>query len=155
MIHGAEEIIDTDKDGLPDEDETSIHNTDPFDPDSDDDNLMDGYEIFNSSTSPIDSDTDDDLLNDGQEVLIFSTNPLQDDTDSDGLSDGTEVLVTFSNPLVFDDDGDSDGGIGSKIVTTAILTSSRFNLRYSMASITTVKMESMKDSRILIQITTD
>ena len=109
VIHGAEEIIDTDNDGLPDEDETSIHNTDPFDPDSDDDNLMDGYEIFNSSTSPIDSDTDDDLLNDGQEVLIFSTNPLQDDTDSDGLSDGTEVLVTFSNPLVFDDDGDSDG----------------------------------------------
>ena len=109
VIHGAEEIIDSDNDGLPDEDETSIHNTDPFDPDSDDDNLMDGYEIFNSSTSPIDSDTDDDLLNDGQEVLIFSTNPLQDDTDSDGLSDGTEVLVTFSNPLVFDDDGDSDG----------------------------------------------
>ena len=109
VIHGAEEIIDTDNDGLPDEDETSIHNTDPFDPDSDDDNLMDGYEIFNSSTSPIDSDTDDDLLNDGQEVLIFSTNPLQDDTDSDGLSDGTEVLVTFSNPLAFDDDGDSDG----------------------------------------------
>ena len=109
VIHGAEEIIDTDNDGLPDEDETSIHNTDPFDPDSDDDNLMDGYEIFNSSTSPIDSDTDDDLLNDGQEILIFSTNPLQEDTDSDGLSDGTEVLVTFSNPLVFDDDGDSDG----------------------------------------------
>jgi len=109
VIHGAEEIIDTDNDGLPDEDETSIHNTDPLDPDSDDDNLMDGYEIFNSSTSPIDSDTDDDLLNDGQEILIFSTNPLQEDTDSDGLSDGTEVLVTFSNPLLFDDDGDSDG----------------------------------------------
>ena len=109
IIHGAEEVIDTDNDGLPDEDETSIHNTDPLDPDSDDDNLMDGYEIFNSSTSPIDSDTDDDLLNDGEEVLIFSTDPLQQDTDTDGLSDGTEVLVTFSNPLVFDDDGDSDG----------------------------------------------
>ena len=109
VIHGAEEIIDTDNDGLPDEDETNIHNTDPLDPDSDDDNLMDGYEIFNSSTSPIDSDTDDDLLDDGQEILIFLTNPLQEDTDNDGLSDGTEVLVTFSDPLVFDDDGDSDG----------------------------------------------
>ena len=109
VIHGAEEVIDTDNDGLPDEDETNIHNTDPLNPDSDNDNLMDGYEIFNSSTSPIDSDTDDDLLNDGQEILVFSTNPLQDDTDSDGLSDGTEVLVTFSNPLLFDDDSDGDG----------------------------------------------
>ena len=109
VIHGAEEVIDTDNDGLPDDDETNIHNTDPLDPDSDDDNLMDGYEIFNSSTSPIDSDSDDDLLDDGQEVLIFLTNPLQDDSDSDGLTDGTEVLVTFSNPLVFDEDGDSDG----------------------------------------------
>ena len=51
VIHGAEEIIDSDNDGLPDEDETNIHNTDPLDPDSDDDNLMDGYEIFNSSTA--------------------------------------------------------------------------------------------------------
>ena len=109
VIHGAEEIIDSDNDGLPDEDETNIHNTDPLDPDSDDDNLMDGYEIFNSSTSPIDSDTDDDLLDDGQEVLTFLTNPLQEDTDSDGLTDGNEVLVTFSNPLVFDADSDSDG----------------------------------------------
>lgn len=109
VIHGADEVIDTDNDGLPDEDETSIHNTDPLNPDSDNDNLMDGYEIFNSSTSPIDSDTDDDMLNDGQEILIFLTNPLQEDTDNDGLSDGTEVLVTFSNPLLFDDDGDSDG----------------------------------------------
>ena len=109
VIHGAEEIIDTDNDGLPDDDETSIHNTDPLDPDSDNDNLMDGFEIFNSSTSPIEPDTDGDLLDDGQEVLIFFTNPLQSDTDADGLTDGTEVLVTFSNPLLFDDDGDSDG----------------------------------------------
>ena len=109
LIHGAEEVIDTDNDGLPDEDEENIHNTDPLDSDTDNDNLPDGFEIFNSSTNPTDDDTDDDLLLDGQEVLIFLTNPLQSDTDADGLNDGTEVLVTNSNPLVFDADDDSDG----------------------------------------------
>jgi subtilisin-like proprotein convertase family protein len=109
LIHGAEEVIDTDNDGLPDEDEENIHNTDPLDPDTDNDNLPDGFEIFNSSTNPTDDDTDDDLLLDGQEVLIFLTNPLQSDTDSDGLNDGTEVLVTNSNPLVYDVDEDADG----------------------------------------------
>ena len=109
LIHGAEEVIDTDNDGLPDEDETNIHNTDPLDSDTDNDNLPDGFEIFNSSTNPTDDDTDDDLLLDGQEVLVFLTNPLQSDTDSDGLNDGTEVLVTNSNPLVYDADEDADG----------------------------------------------
>jgi len=109
LIHGAEEVIDTDNDGLPDEDEENIHNTDPLDSDTDNDNLPDGFEIFNSSTDPTDDDTDDDLLLDGQEVLIFLTNPLQGDTDFDGLNDGVEVLVTNSNPLVYDVDEDSDG----------------------------------------------
>jgi subtilisin-like proprotein convertase family protein len=109
LIHGAEEVIDTDNDGLPDEDEENIHNTDPLDSDTDNDNLPDGFEIFNSSTNPTDDDTDDDLLLDGQEVLVFLTNPLQSDTDSDGLNDGTEVLVTNSNPLVYDMDEDADG----------------------------------------------
>jgi parallel beta-helix repeat protein len=58
--------------------------------DSDGDGLTDEEELSYGTDSQ-DQDTDDDGLSDGEEVLTFSTNPLNVDTDFDGIQDGTEV----------------------------------------------------------------
>lgn len=60
-------IIDTDNDGLTDNDEIDIYGTDPNNP-----------------------DTDNDGLNDGVEVNILETNPLAVDTDGNGTPDNEE-----------------------------------------------------------------
>ncbi|HEX9679753.1 MAG TPA: hypothetical protein VGA08_03995 [Candidatus Saccharimonadales bacterium] len=59
--------VDTDRDGLSDEDE-ALYGTNP--------------ELV---------DTDDDGLTDRDEVVVFKTDPLNPDTDGDGFTDGDEV----------------------------------------------------------------
>ena len=68
---------DTDGDGLPDTEETTI-GTDPNDADSDDDGVIDG----NEPSYDVDSDGDG---------LI---NALDPDSDNDGIFDGTELGIT-------------------------------------------------------------
>ncbi|MBN1447287.1 MAG: OmpA family protein [Bacteroidetes bacterium] len=97
---------DTDGDGLLDEDETSIYNTDPNNRDTDGDGLIDGEEVNRYKTDPTLRDTDYDRLLDGEEVNTHKTDPLVKDTDQDGCSDGDEVLDMNTNPLVVDTDGD-------------------------------------------------
>jgi hypothetical protein len=98
--------VDSDGDGLLDQDEIDVHGTDPFDPDTDDDGLNDGDEVNVHGTDPLDADSDDDGLNDGDEVNVHGTDPLDPDTDDDGLDDGVEVS-TGMDPL--DPDTDDDG----------------------------------------------
>jgi hypothetical protein len=59
--------LDSDNDGLSDEEENSL------------------------GTNPNKIDTDDDGLYDYEEVKIYQTNPLNPDTDGDGYKDGEEV----------------------------------------------------------------
>ncbi|HOC41877.1 MAG TPA: hypothetical protein PKJ99_02575 [Thermoanaerobaculales bacterium] len=98
--------VDSDGDGLLDDDEVNVHGTDPLDPDTDDDGLDDGDEVNVYGTDPLDADTDDDGLSDGDEVHVYGTDPLDPDTDDDGLMDGVEV-ATGMDPL--DPDTDDDG----------------------------------------------
>jgi hypothetical protein len=104
-------VVDTDSDGLSDDDETNIYGTDPDNPDSDGDGLQDGYEVNTSLTDPLLADTDGDWLSDSYEINTSHTNPLLGDTDGDGLGDGTEVDGFHTDPLLADTDGDglSDG----------------------------------------------
>jgi hypothetical protein len=62
-------ILDSDADGLSDEEEKAL------------------------GTNPYDQDTDHDGLGDYQEVNVYKTNPLNQDTDCDGISDGAEVKM--------------------------------------------------------------
>ena len=103
--------LDTDGDGLSDEDEVNVHGTDPLIPDTDGDGLSDGEEVNVQGTDPLNPDTDGDGLPDGEEVNVQGTDPLNPDTDGDGLSDGEEVNVQGTDPLNPDTDGDglSDG----------------------------------------------
>ena len=75
-----EEPVDTDEDGLSDEEEGEL-GTDPNDP-----------------------DTDGDGVNDYDEVL-WEIDPLNPDTDGDGLND-TEGSVYGTEPTLYDTDGD-------------------------------------------------
>ena len=93
--------VDTDGDGLSDDDEINIHGTDPNVVDTDGDGLDDGTEV-GLGTEPFNADTDGDGLNDGDE-LGAGADPLNPDTDGDGKPDGTDP-----NPLSFDD-ADMDG----------------------------------------------
>lgn len=97
-------VLDSDGDGLTDEEELRI-GTDPHNPDTDGDGLLDGEEVHKYKTNPLDPDTDHDGLKDGEEVLKYKTDPLNPDTDGDGLLDGAEVRGKHSfagKPLVTD-----------------------------------------------------
>lgn len=108
LISFAQNIsLDTDGDGLSDEDETSIYFTDPNNPDTDGDGYNDGKEITNKY-SPIskdkkliDIDSDQDGLNDLWELAI-GTNIKNPDTDGDGYNDGKEFFNSY-NPLSSDE----------------------------------------------------
>lgn len=80
---------DADGDGLSNEDEIELYQTNPLDPDTDDDGLLDGAEV-SGGTDPKDADSDDDGLTDGEEVSL-GTDPNDPDSDDDGITDGGEV----------------------------------------------------------------
>ncbi|RKI74055.1 cell envelope biogenesis protein OmpA, partial [Corallococcus sp. AB049A] len=125
--------VDTDKDGLTDDEELAL-GTDPNNPDTDGDGIPDGIEVKVGGTDPLDDDSDDDGILDGNEdkdhdgmVDADETDPNNADTDGDGLTDGVELGLsepqgddtdpsefvadkdpsTKTNPL--DDDSDDDG----------------------------------------------
>jgi len=121
---GADEVADSDGDGLPDwwealyygdptgdPDGDGLDNlgeyengADPDNPDTDGDGLTDGDEVHTHGTDPLDTDSDDDGLSDGDEILTYHTDPLDPDTDADGMSDGWEV----AGGLDPNDDGSTD-----------------------------------------------
>jgi Bacterial TSP3 repeat len=113
-------LVDTDGDGIPDEEES----IDPIagstvapklDPDSDDDAIRDGIErrmgldplgfTQVNGCNPT-ADTDQDRLNDCEE-RVLGTDPCISDTDGDGLPDIVELNVG-TNPLIPEDLNDSD-----------------------------------------------
>ncbi len=105
--------LDSDSDGLSDEDEINVYGTDPNNPDSDEDGLTDGAEVNTHGTNPLESDSDVDGMPDGFEVNN-GLNALVDDSDgdldADGLSNLDEFLAgTGVNNSDTDGDGVADG----------------------------------------------
>ena len=98
--------VDSDGDGISDDDEINKYHTDPHKADTDDDGLTDFQEIFIYRTDPNKPDTDGDGLYDGEEVNKYHTDPLSWDSDGDGLSDGYEVHISHTDPKNRDTDGD-------------------------------------------------
>ena len=86
----ATPVVDTDGDGLSDEEEAGF-GTDPTLVDTDQDRLSDGSEVLEFGTDPLLSDSDEDGLGDGDELEVFITNPLAIDSDEDGVDDPTEI----------------------------------------------------------------
>lgn len=126
--------LDSDGDGLSDDDEVTIYGTDPNLADTDGGGVDDGEEVANGTdplvpgddnlvvdsdgdglsdaeeavlgTDPNDPDSDGDRLDDGLEVNTYGTDPLARNTDRDGINDYVEVTFKGTNPLVADTDGD-------------------------------------------------
>lgn len=94
----APPAVDTDGDGLSDEEEYAI-GSDPLNRDYDADGILDGDEVYIYGTDPLNNDTDGDGLFDGDEVYIYGTDPLWWDTDGDGFGDGDELFVYGTDPL--------------------------------------------------------
>jgi hypothetical protein len=127
LARGGQQWVDSDGDGLSDEEEKAI-GTDPLNPDTDGDGLSDGVERY-AGTDPFKDDIsgiiqcnkflddDADLLNECEERVI-GTDPCVADTDGDGLSDFVEVM-SETNPLVPEDltDTDRDGVSNADEVT--------------------------------------
>lgn len=115
------EIVDTDGDGLADNDELrgwivtirlsngsviQRHVTShPLYADTDGDGLNDYIEAT-LRTDPRDWDTDDDQLTDYQEYNEIYSDPTGQDTDRDGLDDGLEFNFFLTSPVFADTDGD-------------------------------------------------
>jgi outer membrane protein OmpA-like peptidoglycan-associated protein len=126
---GTDDLLDSDGDGLTNQQETSL-GSDPFSTDTDGDLLSDTEEDANrdgryqgdlnenrkfepelgEETDPTSADTDGDGLNDGLE-LLKGTDPFDTDSDDDGVSDGDENDLSIDthtclNPARADSDGD-------------------------------------------------
>ena len=105
--------VDTDKDGLSDNEETLL-GTDSTNADTDSDGLSDSQEI-SIGTNPLLADVDGDGLNDNAELQVGTDHTLAD-SDYDGLADFAEVTTFtqyagsnnkfYSNPLDPDTNGD-------------------------------------------------
>ena len=106
-VHGTDpNLADTDGDGLSDGAEVTFYGTDPLSADSDGDTLSDADEINSHGTNPNLADSDQDGLSDPDEINTHQTNPNQADTDQDGLTDGSEITVHGTDPRNADTDQD-------------------------------------------------
>jgi hypothetical protein len=128
----AEEVLDSDGDGLSDSFER-LAGTKLTSVDSDDDGLSDGEEAAVHHTNPRSADTDGDTIEDADEIAkgtdagrlpgvagvigtgVFAENVrTMKDTDDDGLSDKSEKLLGLDHERVdTDGDGESDGSEAS------------------------------------------
>ncbi len=112
----AENLVDSDGDGLTDIDEARIYKTDPQFADTDTDGLDDGLEVNEYWTLPLVMDTDGDTFIDGVEVRL-GTDPTDsssfptektsgfDDLDGDGIPNAEEQILG-SDPQRVDSDFD-------------------------------------------------
>jgi len=101
VVIGDVVIIDTDSDGLSDEEEVVL-GLDPSNADSDGDGTNDGEDEFPNASSIADSDGD--LLTDQDEELL-GLDPTNPDSDGDGVDDGNDPFPNASS--ILDTDGDS------------------------------------------------
>lgn len=129
-IAGTPPPVDSDGDGLFDDEENDVYGTNPNNPDTDGGGVNDFDEIRVHSLDPLDPsddsralDSDDDGLSDFDETNVHGTDPLVADTDGGGVDDGPEVNVHSLDPLNPIDDAsvlDSDGDGLSDLDETSV-----------------------------------
>lgn len=122
------EGVDTDQDGISDQDETLATGTDPNNPDSDNDGLVDGVEVVNRM-NPLDPDMDKDGVSDGQEVDT-GTDPFfpeQSDVSSQ-LEEDVSDFLTNAIELEIDAYRNESADIASSVMTGDVLASLEQNI---------------------------
>jgi hypothetical protein len=117
----GDDIVDTDGDGLTDNEETRGYvmvitrvggetdsrevTSDPNLADTDGDGLTD-FDERTRFADPRSADSDTDGVPDFDEVFVWGTSLTNQDTDGDGLSDASELGFFKTSPLFADTDGD-------------------------------------------------
>ena len=91
-LDGSLFILDTDGDGLSDNDEDNIYYTNKTNEDTDGDGLLDGEEVNTYGSDPNEVDTDGDTIEDYDEAVTYGTNPTLSDSDTNGIPDHREIL---------------------------------------------------------------
>ena len=100
--------VDSDQDGLSDEDEAT-RGTDPLVADSDGDGLNDGSEVNTHLTNPLSADTDGDGFSDNGEI-VRGADPLD-------ANDTPEILATaYTVPANTDGNQAFDGALGQDFI---------------------------------------
>ncbi len=107
---GSDAALDNDNDGLSNLAEYQAK-TDPLNVDTDGDGLSDDDEVNQYLTDALSNDTDGDGLTDNDELFTYHTDPLNSDSDEDGLADGWEIIYNYdplsdSGEANLDEDGD-------------------------------------------------
>ena len=111
---GADEFVDTDRDGMADAWELAHFATLAVAATNDvDGDALTAVDEYGYGTDPEIDDTDGDGLSDGRETGETATHPLNPDTDGDGLGDGWEVALGYDAldptvPAGLDTDQDGD-----------------------------------------------
>ncbi|MFT4622200.1 MAG: MYXO-CTERM domain-containing protein [Myxococcota bacterium] len=108
-IDVSDGVVDRDRDGLLDAEETCVYNTDPALEDTDGDSLTDGDEVLIYGTDPLLEDTDWDGTHDRVEIVLLD---LPRDTDGDGIIDALDTDDDDDGILSVDEafmDSDGDG----------------------------------------------
>lgn len=90
--------IDTDGDGLTDEDEHTVWESNPLSDDTDSDGYPDATEVVNgydpNGVGKLDADGDG--LTDYSEMTVYETDRYDADSDNDGYNDGLEVMNGYN-----------------------------------------------------------
>lgn len=94
-VEPASEPVDTDGDGLTDDEELEL-GTDPANPDTDGDGVQDGGEL-NAGTDPLQADTDGDGFTDGEE-LDLGSDPLDPASFPQGTEPNTFNVYVYNCP---------------------------------------------------------
>jgi hypothetical protein len=108
-------VIDTDDDGISDEEDNCPQYANPEQSDQDADGIGDACDLCPDVSDPSQSDSDEDGLGDACDLCPDVSDPTQLDSDNDGIGNACDNCPETSNPDQSDSDND---GIGDACVIT-------------------------------------
>jgi hypothetical protein len=110
--------IDTDDDGICDDEDNCPANPNPGQEDADGDGVGDVCDNCVNTPNPGQEDADGDGLGDACDNCVNTPNPGQEDVDGDGVGDVCDNCVNTPNPGQEDADGDRVGDVCDNCVNT-------------------------------------
>jgi LPXTG-motif cell wall-anchored protein len=112
--------VDTDNDGVPDDEDNCPNTPNPDQEDADGDGVGDACDNCPDAANPGQEDADGDGVGDACDNCSNTPNPNQEDVDSDRVGDACDNCPTVYNPDQADSNGDGIGDACSKLLTVNV-----------------------------------